>query len=148
MKYACSSINIWTQHEILSNLKKKISKIDAYLKMEKFTSANYIYMFSLQEFRRRSFPWQRLATDHVYAICRVRRSRIFPILRVLVHQFTCFFFLNSLKFHADSIFRNSNVHKWCVRGVRCVRRPLRQCVRIQECFSGEVGTINQEIIPF
>ena len=56
--------------------------------MKKFAWGNYVYMFCRQESRRRSFPWRRLATDHVYAICRVRHSRFSPILMVLVHQFT------------------------------------------------------------
>ena len=58
--------------------------------MKIFTSSNYIYIFRSE---RRSFPWRRLATEHVYIVLKAN----FSILGVPVHQFTCFFFLISPK---------------------------------------------------
>ena len=64
--------------------------------MEKFTLANYVYMFC-HVFRRQGNG----ILDDGTCIHNLRSE--FFILGVPVHRFECFFFLTGLKFHIDFI---------------------------------------------
>ena len=97
----CSNAIKWNPHKILGMLKKKNTKIDAFkpLKLRNHFGKLCIHVWSSRIDDDR-FHDDHVHQQHVYIICREN----FSSLGLPVNQFTCFFFLTSLKFHAEFIF--------------------------------------------
>ena len=98
MGYGGSSIEIWILHEILSQLKKKIAKIEPQEPLKWRNSLRQI-MYTCSVLCSVVKEMGSLTTEHVYIICEAN----FLILGVPVDRFECFFFLTGLKFHIDFI---------------------------------------------